>query len=137
MKLEIDENKVNSMNEEELKEHLALVENSLKILDGHAREVRRRVFEMVKEGCYAKFVNAKEGMKVKVTYKPSYHTSKDKDSVKIGYFVNFGKEPRSGYYNFDLYRLFCNLHRVRKDGTEGQLFDCIPYDFIKSIEPCE
>ena len=134
MKIEIDETKANSLNEEELKEHLALVEYSLKILDGHAREVRRRIFDIVKESCYARFVNAKEGKKVKVTYKPTY--SKDKDYVKIGYFVNFGKEPRSGYC-FDLYRLFCNLHRIRKDGSEGQLFDCIPYDYIKSIELCE
>lgn len=51
MKLEIDENKVNSLSKEELKEHLNFVEKSIKQLNEHAYNVKERIFALeVAEG---------------------------------------------------------------------------------------
>lgn len=129
MKLEIDENKVNSLSKEELKEHLNLVEKSIKQLNEHAYNVKERIFALEVAEAEAKWP-VKEGEKVRVTYK---HWS-DKDAVMEGFFSRFGR-PET--YAWEKHSVFCVVRLAKKDGSMGKRTGQVLASIIKSIEPCE
>lgn len=129
MKLEIDENKVNSLSKEELKEHLNFVEKSIKQLNEHAYNVKERIFALEVAEAEAKWP-VKEGEKVKVTYK---HWG-DKDAVMEGFFSRFG---RPEIYAWEKHSVFCVIRLAKKDGSMGKRTDQVLASKIKSIEPCE
>lgn len=134
MKLEIDETKVNSMNKGELIEHLAIARNSMKQLEGHVREVARRIFNLTVAELETTYSGIKTGQKIKVVYRPTYLIGRERDAECVGFFVEFGAEPR---YTYDKNRVFLVMKQVRSDGSEGKRYTTIPADFVKSIEPCE
>ena len=129
MKLEIDETKVNSLNKEELKEHLSLVEKSVRQLNEHAYNVMERIFALEVAETEAKWP-VKEGEKVKVTYK-SWSNS---DNVMVGFFSRFGR-PET--YTWEKHSVFCVIRLAKKDGSMGKRTDQVLASKIKSIEPCE
>lgn len=134
MKLEIDENGVNSLNKGELIEHLAIAKNALKQLEGHVRGVARRIFNLTVAELNMAYSGIKAGQKIKVVYRPTYFHDRQPDGEFVGYFVEFGAEPR---YSYDKNRVYLVMKQVRSDGSEGKRYTTIPADFVKSIEPCE
>ena len=128
MKIEIDEKKVNSFNKEELKEHLSLVDKSIKLLNSHAHNVKERIFNLEVGETEAKWpLNV--GKKVKVTYR-DWNGEKE----VVGFFSHFG---RAATYVWARDSVYCVLRTAKKDGSMGKRAEQILANAIKKIEPCE
>ena len=128
MKIEIDEKKANSLNKEELIEHLNLVDKSIKLLNSHAYNVKERIFNLEVGETEAKWP-LKVGEKVKVTY-----LGWGGEKEKVGFFSHFGR-PVSYVWARD--SVFCILRLAKKDGSMGKRMEQVLADAIKKIEPCE
>lgn len=128
MIIEIDEKKANSFNKEELKEHLSLVDKSIKLLNSHAHNVKERIFNLEVGETEAKWP-LKVGEKVKVTY-DGWNGEKE----MVGFFSHFGR-ARTYVWASDL--VFCLLRLAKKDGSMGKRTGQILANAIKKIEPCE